>query len=228
MHTPWRNHTPYLRLYRALKLSRDTTALRDVLAHLIRNAGLDREEATKAAILAGVTADLGVTCTCLERHHAGAAFGTLPDATPRATTPHAERERATQSLTRYAAMARSAGGFIPLLAEHITGDAEDDHTSAIALFASVPGSNPRKARTITSLLTHCAGWDYAPTTHLSSLARAGLALLTPAAPTASPETLLNDLVRDTAENLGYPDGEGHDREAVLDTLTSLQRHTAGT
>jgi len=233
MRTPWRNYTTYLRLHRSLKLSHDANALREVLTHLIHATAMDREQATKTAILAGLTCDLGVTCTLMHAHTTGTPLHALPDiAATRNGPPHAERT--SQALRHYAEMAKTTGGFITLIAEQLTGDAEDDYHSTTQLFASAPGSSDRGARTITRLLADCAGWDLTannhttPAANLPSLAQAGLAHLAPPHTRDDTATLFTHLVADTADSLGYPPGEGLDPHGITETLTSLQRLSTAT
>jgi len=231
MRTPWRSYTPYLRLHCSLKLSRDATALHDVLAHLVHAAGMDREEATKTAIVAALTGDLGVTCTLMDAHATGAPMYELPDAAATRSGP-LRAERTSEALRHYAEMAKTAGGFVTLIAEQLTGDPEDDCHSAVQLFAAVPGSCDRKARTIARLLATCAGWDFdydgRNAQNLPSVAHAGLALVCPQKPTDDAATLFTLLVADTAESLGHPTGEGLDPHGVADTLASLQRLSVAT
>ncbi|MFD8335636.1 hypothetical protein ACFV42_23695 [Streptomyces solisilvae] len=232
MRAAWRDYTPYLRLYRSLKLSRDTDALCDVLTHLIHAAAMDREQATKTAIMAALTGDLGVTCTLMDAHRTGTPLYDLPDVTASRSGPLAER--ASEALRHYARMAKSAGGFVTLIAEQLTGDAEDDYHSATQLFASAPGSSPRKARAIARMLAGCAAWDWncdgrgALGTSLPSIAHAGLSLIAPAQPAQDAADLFTLLVADTADSLGHPIGEGLDPHGVAETLASLQRLSVAT
>jgi len=233
MRTAWRSYTPYLRLHCSLKLSRDATALHDVLAHLVHATGMDREEATKTAIMAALTGDLGVTCTLMDAHSAGTPLHELPDVAANRSGP-LRAERTSKALRHYAEMAKSAGGFVTLIAEQLTGDPEDDYHSAVQLFAAVPGSCDRKARAIARFLASCAGWDFdcdsrgALGKDLPSVAHAGLALVCPQRPTDDAATLFRLLVADTADSLGHPTGEGLDPHGVADTLASLQRLSVAT
>ncbi|AEM88953.1 hypothetical protein [Streptomyces violaceusniger] len=234
MRAAWRSYTPYLHLYRALKLSHDAQALSDVLTHLVRATSMDREEATKTAILAALTGDLGLTCTLMDAHTThDTPLHELPDVAASRSGP-LHVERTSEALRHYSAMAKSAGGFVTLIAEQLTGDPEDDFHSAVHLFASVPGSSDRKGRTIARLLSTCAGWDFDCNGHgalgksLPSVAHAGLALLAPAHPAQDPALLFTHLVTDTAQSLGYPLGEGLDPHGITEALASLQRLSVAT
>lgn len=233
MRLAWRDHASYIRLHRALKLSRDGDAMHEVTAHLVHASSMDREEATKTAIVAALTGDLGVTCTLMEAHASGVPLAELPDVAASRTGP-LRVERTSAALTHYADMAKSAGDFVTLIAEQLTGEPEDDYASVVRLFASVPGATDRNARAIAHMLTYCAGWDFhvsgrgalGPT--LPSISHAGLAIIAPERTREMPEDLFTLLVADTADLMGYPLGEGLDPHGVTDTLGCLQRLSVAT
>jgi hypothetical protein len=231
MRAAWRDYASFIRLHRALNLSHDGQALADVTAHLIAASSMDREEATKTAIVTALTGDLGLTCTLMEAHATGTPLADLPDV---AASRPLRAERTSTALTHYAQMAKNAGGFVTLIAEQLTGAPEDDLSSVVRLFSCVPGSSDRKARSIARMLHRCAGWDLhtetrgALGTDLPSLSHAGLALIAPARPTEDARRLFTLLVADTAESLGYPLGEGLDPHGVADTLACLQRLSVAT
>lgn len=236
MRAAWRDFTPFLHLRRALKTSHDADALSEVTAHLIRTSRMDRETATKLAITAALTGDLGATCTLISRHLQGAPLSDLVDAdlTSAGFSRHRplRAQRATDTLRTYAAMARSAGGFTPLIAEQLTGE-DDDYTAIATLFASARSSNLLTARTIARMLTDCAGWDW-PTTvpgcaaGIPSAAHAGLALIAPQRTTEEPGDLFTLLTADLASSEGHPLGYGLDPHGVADTLAAWRRLNVGT
>lgn len=232
MRAAWRDWTAFMHLRRALKTSHDADALAEVTAHLTRAATLEREQATKLAIATAVTGDLGAACTLLVRHFDGAPLHDLNAAGFSRHRP-LRAERAAESLRLYSEMARSAGGFVPLIAERLTGEVDDDFNAVVNLFSHARTGPIPHARAIARMLVDCAGWDWTTTgsgcaAGIPAASHAGLSLLAPARPTEEAGLLFTLLVADVADSEGYDLGDGLDPHGVADTLAALQRLHAGT
>ncbi|MGW5821191.1 hypothetical protein [Streptomyces noursei] len=214
MRASWRDWETYLTLHRALAASRDHQAHAHVLDQVRQDLRLDREAATKAALLTAATGDLGTALTILDHH---LNHDDRLENTPR---PELLTDRATHTITAWSHMARTSGGFVSLLFDQLTGD-EHDYQTVVTLLASARGTSIRTARTAALLLQGAAGWDYDTATGLAGVpttAHQGLNRIAPPRQ-EDRQALFAALVEDTHESElpAHP----QDVAATLDALHRL-------